>query len=202
MMAIRFLLTSFSIAMPLLCVAAEPARLPQLDRVTVVASPKTVANFTLTDHDGKPRMLTSFRGAPTLVFFGFTRCPEICPAAMSKLKMLHESKNGALKSARVVLVSVDGERDTPEVLKKYLSWLPKDFVGLTGAPRTVSDIAARFSAVAYKEQADANGNYGYYHSSQVFLLDKQGRLRASFSDASVENMATVTELVLNEAVNQ
>jgi len=132
------------------------------------------------------------------VFVGFTHCPEICPAALGKLKLVHESNGGALKAARVVMISVDGERDAPPVLKKYLGSICQDFIAMTGRPRAVADVAARFSAVAFKEQPDAAGNYGYYHSSQVFLVDAQGLLRATFSDASVENMATVTALVIRE----
>lgn len=178
--------------------ATQSATLPSLERVTVLAAPVTIADFKLTDQDGKPRTLHSLRGAPTLVFFGFTHCPEVCPAAMTKLKLLHESGNGALRAVRVVLVSVDGERDTPAVLKHYLAAFSPAFIGLTGNPRVVTDIAARFSAVAFKEPPDKTGNYQFFHSSQVFLLDQAGRLRASFADASVENMATVTRLVLDE----
>jgi protein SCO1/2 len=174
------------------------ASLPALERVTVLAEPKAIADFTLTDQDGRPRTLASLRGTPLLVFFGFTHCPDVCPAALSKLKLLQESDGGALKGARVVMISVDGERDTPAVMKKYLAPLSRDFIGLTGQPRAVADIAARFSAVAFKEQPDRSGNYSYYHSSLVYLLDREGRLRASFFDASIENMATVTRLVLNE----
>ena len=178
--------------------ATQPATLPSLERVTVLATPVTIADFKLTDQDGKPRTLQSLRGAPTLVFFGFTHCPEVCPAAMTKLKLLHESRGGALRAVQVVLISVDGERDTPAVMKEYLASFSPAFIGLTGNPRAVTDIAARFSAVAFKEQPDKTGNYQFFHSSQVFLLDKAGRLRASFSDASVENMGTLTYLVLNE----
>lgn len=180
------------------CAASAPTPLPALERVTVVAAPKAIADFTLTDQHGRTRTLASLRGAPTLVFFGFTHCPDVCPAAMTKLKLLHESGGGALKAARVVMISVDGERDTPAVMKKYLASFSPDFIGLTGDPRAVADIAARFSAVAFKEQPDPKGNYDYYHSSQVFLVDKAGRLRASFADASVENMVTVTRIVVDE----
>ena len=117
---------------------------------------------------------------------------------MTKLKLLHESGNGALRAVRVVLISVDGERDTPAVMKQFLASFSPAFIGLTGNPRVVTDIAARFSAVAFKEQPDQAGNYQFFHSSQVFLVDKAGRLRASFSDASLENMVTVTRLVLDE----
>jgi len=178
--------------------AAAPAPLPALERVTVMAAPRTIADFELTDQNGRPRTLASLRGAPTLIFFGFTYCPDVCPAALTKLKLLHESSGGALRAARVVMISVDGARDTPAVMKKYLASLSPDFIGLTGNPRTVADIAARFSAVAFKEQPDQKGNYEYFHSRQVFLVDKVGRLRASFADASLENMATVTRLVLGE----
>jgi len=178
--------------------AGTTAPLPQLDRVTVMAAPKAITDFELTDQNGRPRTLASLRGAPTLIFFGFTHCPDVCPAALTKLKLLHESSGGALRTARVVMISVDGERDTPAVMKKYLASLSPDFIGLTGNPRAVADIAARFSAVAFKEQPDPKGNYEYFHSGQVYLLDKAGRLRASFSDASLENMVTVTRLVLDE----
>jgi len=196
-------LSTVVLYLSLSCVAGAapesgPARLPSLERVTVLAAPKTLPDFQLTDQDGRLRSFASLRGTPLLVFFGFTHCPEICPAALGKLKLVHESNGGALKAARVVMISVDGERDTPAVLKKYLASISPDFVGLTGRPRAVADIAARFSAVAYKEQPDAAGDYGYYHSSQVFLVDAQGRLRASFADASVEDMATVTALVIRD----
>ncbi len=174
------------------------ASLSALERVTVIAAPKAIADFQLTDQNGKLRTLASLRGAPTLVFFGFTHCPDVCPAALTKLKLLQTSNGGALKAARVVMISVDGERDTPAVMKRYLASLSPTFIGLTGDPRTVANIAARFSAVAFRERPDSKGNYGYFHSNQVFLLDKEGRLRASFNDASIENMETVTRRVLDE----
>jgi protein SCO1/2 len=175
-----------------------PPPLPALERVTVMPLPKPVADFTLTDQDGRPRAFSSLRGAPVLVFFGFTNCPAVCPAALTKLKLLQASGGGALKAVRVVMISVDGERDTPAVMKRYLASLSPDFMGLTGSPRAVADVAARFAAVAFKGQPDGTGNYDFFHSSQVFLVDAAGRLRASFSDASVEDMATVTRMVLGE----
>jgi protein SCO1/2 len=206
MIAVRLWMSSLLLGLPMLAGAAgtavTPTPLPALERVTVLAAPKTVADFELTDQNGRSRTFASLRGAPTLVFFGFTHCPDVCPAALTKLKLLHDSSGGVLRAARVVIISVDGERDTPAVMKKYLAPLSPDFIGLTGNPRTVANIAARFAAVAFKEQPDHNGDYEYFHSSQVFLVDKAGRLRASFADASVENMVTVTRLVLDEKVGE
>jgi protein SCO1/2 len=132
------------------------------------------------------------------VFFGFTHCPNVCPTALGRLKLLHEARGGALKGARIVMVSVDGERDTPARLGSYLSPLSKDFVGLTGDPRAVGRIAAQFAAVFFKEPAGKDGDYNVMHSTQVFAVDKAGRLRATFADASIEDMATVTALLLDE----
>jgi protein SCO1/2 len=179
--------------------AGEPAALPKFAGVFPNPAPSPVADFTLTDQSGKPRAFSSLRGEPVLVFFGFTHCPNVCPTALGRLKLLHESQGGKLKDARVVLVSVDGERDTPARLRSYLAPLSADFIGLTGDPKLTAQIAARFAAVFFKEPAGKDGNYNVMHSTQVFAVDKAGRLRASFADASIEDMAKITTLLLEEA---
>ena len=178
--------------------AGERAALPALDRVYVNPEPATVADFTLTDQSGKPRSFSSLKGEPALVFFGFTHCPDVCPTALGRLKLLHEARDGALKDARIVLISVDGERDTPARLKSWLAPLSPDFIGLTGDPKATAAIAARFAAVFFKEPPGKDGNYNVLHSTQVFAVDKAGRLRASFADAAIDDMATITALLLAE----
>jgi protein SCO1/2 len=178
--------------------AGERAALPGLDRVYVAPAPAEIADFTLTDQSGKARSFASLRGEPVLVFFGFTHCPNICPTALGRLKLLHEARGGALRDARIVMVSVDGERDAPARMKSYLAPLSSDFVGLTGDPKAVAQIAARFAAVFFKEPPGKDGDYNVMHSTQVFVVDKAGRLRATFADASIEHMATITQLLLDE----
>ncbi len=186
------------LAPALACWAGGTATLPRLDRVYVHAEPAPLEDFTLTDQDGKARAFSSLRGQPALVFFGFTHCPSICPTTLARLKSLHQSRGGALKDARIVLISVDGDRDTPERLKSYLAPLSADFIGLTGDPKATSKIAARFAAVFFREPAAKDGSYNVMHSTQVFAVDKAGRLRATFADASIEDMATITQLLLDE----
>lgn len=178
--------------------AGERAALPALDRIYVNPAPAPVADFTLTDQSGKPRKFSSLRGEPVLVFFGFTHCANICPATLGRLKALHAARGGSLKAMHIVFVSVDGDRDTPERLKSYLAPLSADFVGLTGDPKATAKIAAQFAAVFFKEPAGKDGSYNVMHSTQVFAVDKAGQLRASFADASIEDMATVTALLLEE----
>jgi protein SCO1 len=178
--------------------AGERAALPALDRIYVNPAPAPIPDFTLTDQSGQPRKFSSLRGEPVLVFFGFTHCANICPTTLGRLKLLHEARGGSLKATRVVLVSVDGDRDTPARLKSYLAPLSRDFVGLTGDPKATAKIAAQFAAVFFKEPAAKDGSYNVMHSTQVFAVDKAGRLRASFADASIEDMATITALLQDE----
>lgn len=181
-----------------LATAGERATLPALPGVAVNPAPASIPDFTLTDQAGKPRTFSSLRGKPALVFFGFTHCANACPTTLGRLKMLHESQGGALKSARVVFISVDGDRDTPARLKTYLAPLSADFVGLTGDPKATSTIAAQFAAVFFKEPAAKDGSYNVMHSTQVYAVDKGGELRATFNDASIEDMAKITALLLAE----
>jgi len=178
--------------------AIDPTGLPALPRIYLSQDPAPIADFTLTDQDGKALAFSSLQGEPVLVFFGFTHCPSVCPTTLARLKSLHAARDGALKSVRVVLISVDGDRDTPERLKSYLDALSPDFIGLTGDPKAISKIAARFAAVFFKEPANKDGSYNVMHSTQVFAVDKAGRLRATFVDASIEDMATITDLLLKE----
>lgn len=179
--------------------AGERATLPQLAGVVVNSPPAAIPDFTLTDQAGKARAFSSLRGEPALVFFGFTHCPNVCPTTLGRLKLLHESRAGALKAARVVFISVDGDRDTPARLKSYLAPLSADFVGLTGDSKAVSGIAAQFASVFFKEPAGKDGSYNVMHSTQVYAVDKAGQLRAIFNDASIDDMATITALLLAES---
>ena len=97
-----------------------------------------------------------------------------------------------------MLVSVDGERDTPARLRSYLAPLSPDFIGMTGDPKATARVAAQFSSVFFREPAAKDGSYNVMHTTQVFVVDKAGKLRATFADASIEDMATVVALLLAE----
>jgi len=163
-------------------------------RVQISDATARVEDFTLTDQNGRPFSFAHLRGRDTLVFFGFTHCTSICPAAMFKLKLLVASLEGTGQSApAVVLISVDGDRDTPAVLKDYLRVYPSKFIGLTGDPKAVRGIAAGFKSVFFKGLPyDHAGNYQVEHTSMIYLVDSEGRIRATFFDAPVEDMAETT----------
>jgi protein SCO1/2 len=171
------------------------------ETIRIATTPLEIEDFTLTDQEGQAFHFNSLRGRTALVFFGFTHCPSICPAAMFKLKLLSDSlREGGGPLPAVVMISVDGDRDTPAVMKAYLEPLSDRFIGLTGDPKAVRKIAAGFSAVFFKGlPADNSGNYLVEHTSQIYLIDDQGRLHATFLEASVEAMAEVTRATVARA---
>ncbi len=161
-------------------------------------TPKPLRDFELTDQDGRSFRFSSLRGAPALMLFGFAHCPDVCPTSLQKLALLKQS-NPELKGVRVVMISVDAERDTAAALKEYLNHFSGDFIGLTGDPQHIREIATQFSAAFFKGEANAtSGNYVVGHSGQVFAVDKAGNVRAEFYDASLDAMAGVTRALLAE----
>ena len=178
--------------------AAAPAPAPAPERTLLAEPPRAIADFQLTDQDGKVVKLADFHGAPVLIFFGFAHCTTACPTALTQLRQLDREHRAELGKTRIVIISVDGERDTPDAMKTWLKPLSPSFTGLTGAPAQVHNIAAGFSATFYKTPGQKPGDYSFEHSSQVFLVDAKGRMRATFFNAPVKTMAEVTQSVAKE----
>jgi len=171
--------------------------LPKFDRVMTIETPRAVVDLAMTDQDGKVSRISELAGAPTLVFFGFTHCPDVCPTTLQKLALIKSSRAKELEGVRIVFISVDGERDSPAVMKEYLKRFPADFVGLTAPSEQVRTLALGFSAPFFKDPPK-DGEYAVQHSSRLFALDKQGRLRAEIYDASPDAIAGVATALLTE----
>jgi protein SCO1/2 len=160
-----------------------------LESGTQLPEPREVSGFSLFDQQGAPR---EFRGHPTLVFFGFTHCPDVCPTTLALLGMVQKQvkqTNPGLSGLKVALISVDPERDTPEQLGKYVASFGEDFIGLTGRPPEIVKVARSFN-VAFARVELPGGNYTMDHSATVFALDSRGRIVAVFTPPlSVPKMA-------------
>ena len=179
--------------------AAPVAAASSAERVVLTQPPQPIEDFALTDQEGKAFRFSQLRGVPALVFFGYTRCPDVCPSTLAKLALLTNSADQRIRSTTLVMISIDGDRDTPAVMKAYLAQVSPRCLGLTGDPRAVRRIAAQFSAVYFKGlPAAPDGPYMVQHTSQVYLIDGQGRLRASFFDASVDAMTRTTTAIADE----
>jgi protein SCO1 len=193
------LVKSLSVAaVAVLLAGAAQAEVPRLDRVRVVETPRAIADAELTNEEGRPMRLQELRGKVAFVLFGFTNCAEVCPLAMERLGQLRDA--GTLNKADVayVMISVDGERDTPAVMKEFLGRYPEEFIGLTAAPNRVNPIAEQFSAAFFKGAHDAHGHYDVAHSPQIFVVDAAGKLRAELFGASLESMTSVAVSLLGE----
>lgn len=179
--------------------APVSADLPTYDRVRVLPEPRMIADAELTDQNGRPFRLSSLRGRVAFVFFGWTNCPDVCPLAMERFQQIYEA--GVLDNEKVafVMVSVDGERDTPSTMKTFLARYSSEFIGLTAPPAQVQPIADGFAAAFFKGHVEHNGSYSITHSPQVFVLDLAGRLRAELYGASNEAVAGISRALLDEA---
>lgn len=144
---------------------------PKLASGTWLPQPKPLADFALTDESGQPYTRALLTAAPTLVYFGFTHCPDVCPTTLLKLAQLR--REAALGSLRVVLFSVDPQRDTPEVLARYVHAFDPAFHGATGAPDEIARVARNFG-VAVNRVELPGGDYTMDHSAVVFLVAHGG----------------------------
>jgi protein SCO1/2 len=180
--------------------AVEAGPLPEYDRVRILAAAPQITDVELTDHNGRPFRLSSLQGRAALLLFGFSNCPKICPMGMEQLRLVAESGQIDPEKVAYVMISVDGERDTPAVMKSYVQGFSPQFIGLTGDPAQVKPIAKNFSVAFFKGNTTGDDDeYSVSHSTQIFAVDPAGRLRAEFYNASIQAMTDVTQALLKEA---
>lgn len=133
-------------------------------------------DFPLPDVDGRMRSVKDFAGKAVVVFFGFTQCPDVCPTTLSEIAQAKKLLGPDGDKVVGVLVTVDPERDTPEMLKAYVANFGKDFVALRGTPEQLAAVAKDFK-VYYKKVDLKSGGYTMEHSAASYVYDPQGRLR-------------------------
>lgn len=136
--------------------------------------------FKLVDENGRPFTDETVKGKPFLVFFGFTHCPDVCPTALFEVSEIMRGLGSDANKLSALFISVDPERDTPAVLKDYLSSFDAHIRGLTGDPEAVAAVAKAYR-VYYKKVPLDGGDYTMDHTALVYLMDKQGRFIAPFN---------------------
>lgn len=135
--------------------------------------------FALTDQDGHPITQAALDGTPTLVFFGYTHCPDVCPTTLSDMSRMFEAL-GPDKKAQGLFVTVDPERDTPAVLKDYLSSFDPRIRAATGSPQAVAAVEKAYKVYARKVTG-RDGDYSMDHTAVIYLMDKGGRFVNAFN---------------------
>ena len=148
---------------------------PVAQQIAAIGGP-----FKLTDQDGHQVTDRDLKGRPFLVFFGFTHCPDVCPTTLFEVSEILRALGPDADRTRALFITVDPERDTPPVMKDYLSSFDRHLSGLTGDPAAVA-AAAKAYRVYYKKVPLDQGGYTMDHTAIVYLMDKEGRFVAPFS---------------------
>lgn len=137
-------------------------------------------DFTLTDHKGQAFSLSDHRGKIGLLFFGYTMCPDACPMTLSKMSQALEALGPAREQVEVFFVSVDVDRDTPDVLAKYVEGFGMNVIGLTGSREAVDRVVTQYRATYDITPSTSVGGPLVSHSTYTYLLDRHGKLRFFF----------------------
>ena len=152
----------------------------------------------LTDHLGSAFTLDSLRGEPVMVFFGYTHCPDVCPATVGIVNQVLTTTG---EGPRAVFVSIDPERDDVAAMSQYLRYLPKAYVGLSGTPEEIRRNADAWGVKYAKMETDSANGYAMAHTADIFLVDARGMLRAHFPFGTQAEpiAATLQELMAETA---
>lgn len=159
------------------------SKYPEIIQKVVNTSPKVVKGFELIDHDKKVVTSDRFKNNWTFVFFGFTHCPDVCPATLSQLVRLNKLLAMDVKYTKdpqFFFVSVDPERDTISHIAGYIKYFDHGFTGMTGTTNNIASIEKQFNAFHQLGKKNDQGHYSVAHTATVFLVDPDGRHVANF----------------------
>lgn len=162
--------------------------------------PRAAPDFVLQGSHGEPFKLSSVRGSVVILGFGFSHCPEICPVTLANLSRVMKNLGDAADGVQVAYITVDPERDTAARLREYMQVFHPRFIGLTGDANELADIRRQYGILIEKE-IKQNGNYEVHHSSYLYLIDRQGLLRALVPyGKSVADIVHDVQILLAEPV--
>ena len=157
--------------------------LPELLRGVAVSPPKVVQSVNLVDHHNKVVSIERLKKYWTFVFFGYTNCPDVCPATIAQLKLIKKGikeNTSYANNTQFFFVSVDPQRDTIEHLSKYMAYFDSAFVGMTGDEKSIANFEQQLSSYHRLGTKNSNGDYTVQHSAEIFLIDSDAVLLAKF----------------------
>ncbi|HOB67322.1 SCO family protein [Ottowia sp.] len=179
-----------------LLTACQPDK-PQFRAIDITGA-DYAQGFQLTDFDGKPRSLADFKGKVVVVFFGYTQCPDVCPTTMGEMAQVKKLLGPEGDKLQVLFISIDPERDTPEVLKAYMASFDPGFLGLYAAsPEALAALSKDYKVYYKKVDGKTPTSYTMDHTAASYVYDPQGRLRLySRYGSGAEAMADDVRLLL------
>ncbi|MDW8326490.1 MAG: SCO family protein [Anaerolineales bacterium] len=166
---------------------------------TVVDSTRPAADFTLTTAGGRRVSLGDFRGKVVLLFFGFRFCPDICPTTLFEMKQMMQVLGPDADRVQVLMVTIDPERDTPDLMQEHVSRYDPRFIGLSGTPEEIAAVATPYGIYYAREPGSANTGYLMTHTASITVVDKKGYVRVIFPfGISSADMAADVKALLDE----
>jgi len=164
-----------------LCLAA--CQQPPDWKLTDVSGHMPDLQFSLTSDSGTPITEAAFKGDITLVFFGYTNCPDVCPETMARLSQVMQQLGADAKHVRIAFISVDPHRDTPAILHAYVHAFDAEHaVGLTGSDKAIANLARRYRVAYELGKPGPDGNYEVDHSAAIYIFDGQSHIRLMATD--------------------
>ena len=150
---------------------------PPTFQATDITGAAFARDFRLTDHNGVVRTLADFKGKVVAIFFGYTHCPDVCPTTLSDFSAALQQLGPQAARVQVIFVTVDPQRDTPDLLKQYVPAFNPGFLGMYSDPATLKELAKEFKVVYQKTSVKGVDDYLIDHSAGTYVYDPQGRLR-------------------------
>lgn len=170
----KLLFAGFTLIFLFGCNPPEAAQPFKSTNVTGIDSGK---DFRLTDHLGKLRTLSDFKGKIVILFFGYTHCPEACPNTLTELALVMKRLGSDADKVQVLFITLDPERDTQALLAQFVPSFNPKFIGLYGTPAEIAETAKEYRLFYSKEPGKSPGNYTLDHSVGTYIYDQSGRLR-------------------------
>lgn len=162
---------------------------------TVLPEARELPAIRFTDHAGNPFSLQQLAGQPTLVFFGFTNCPDVCPLTLAVIaEALASMRARDIEPPQVLFISVDAERDPPERISAYLRGFDAAMIGATADDATLAPLLQAFGVTVHK-QVEAGQNYNVVHNPTIFVLDSNARWSALFGGSDHDADTIVSDFV-------
>ncbi len=146
----------------------------------VIDPPQPLPDFTLRTAGDTPVSLSDFRGEYVYIYFGYTYCPDFCPTTMSALTRARRELGDDAERMRVVMITVDPERDTPDVIANYVSFFDPSYVGLTGTTAEIDAAGEPFGIFYQKHEGSTASGYLVDHSTRTYLIDPEGNYRVAY----------------------
>lgn len=176
----NLLLAGIGVALGLALVGLIVLARPYTYRGSLIEPPVPAADFTLTSSSGEPFHLSDQRGKVVLMFFGYTTCPDVCPATLGEMKTVRNRLGDQAEGMQFVFITVDPQRDTPEKIGQYAAAFDPTFIGLSGSEAELEPVWASYGVYRAISETGSAAGYLVDHSARTYLIDQDGNLRLTF----------------------